>query len=215
MKFLRFTLLTEGSSDQALIPHLLWLLKQNGVTLPILHEWANDGLSRLREKPQNLAERIDRSVELYPCDLLFVHRDADREGLEKREDEINEALTKTKVKGFVPICVIPVRMTEAWMLFDESAIKRASGNPNGRENLVLPKIKTVEAEPDPKKILHDLLKKASERTGRRLQNFHVGHHSLLVSENIQDFSLLRQLPAFVKLEHNIIEALKLIDALDK
>jgi len=35
MKSLNFTFVTEGSSDEALIPHLRWLLQQNGVETPI------------------------------------------------------------------------------------------------------------------------------------------------------------------------------------
>ena len=208
MKFLRFTLLTDGSSDKSLISHLTWLLEQNDLTLPIVSQWANEGLSRLREKPADLSERIQRSVELYPCELLFIHRDAERETYKERKHEINQALSRISNKEFIPLCVIPVRMTEAWMLFDIPAIKRASGNPNGKEDLALPKLKNIEVEPDPKKILYDALRKASERTGRRLHNFNVRQQALLVAEYIEDFSPLRELPAFALLESEIQETLK-------
>lgn len=215
MKFLRFTLLTDGSSDKSLISHLTWLLEQNGVNLPIDFQWANEGLSRLREKPADLSERIQRSVELYPCELLFIHRDAERETYEERKDEIKQALNRISNKEFTSICVIPVKMTEAWMLFDIPAIRRASGNPNGTESLSLPKLKNIEVEPDPKTLLHNLLRAASARTGRRLHNFKARHHALLVAENIEDFSQLRNLSAFALLEAEIQKALKQLNLIDE
>ena len=118
MNFFRFTLLSDGSSDKALIPHLTWLLRQNGLNQSIVPEWAD--LSRLREKPKTLTERIERSIELYPCDLLFIHRDAEREDPNNRRQEIATALAESSKESEIPyICVIPIRMQEAWLLFDK------------------------------------------------------------------------------------------------
>ena len=140
MNLFRFTLLSDGSSDKALIPHLTWLLRQNGLVQLIDSEWAD--LSRVvRKKPKNLTEKIERSIELYPCDLLFIHRDAEKENPDNRREEIVNALSQLTANLKIPfICVIPVRMHEAWLLFDESAIRRASGNPNGRIEIRLPKL---------------------------------------------------------------------------
>jgi len=46
--------------------------------------------------------------------------------ISNRVREIREAVTHPHV------ALVPVRMTEAWFLHDEEAIRRASGNPNGR-----------------------------------------------------------------------------------
>ena len=55
------------------------------------------------------------------------------------------------------ICVIPVRMTEAWLLIDEKAIRIAAGNRNGTEILEIPKLHELESLPDPKKLLYELI----------------------------------------------------------
>src|SRR6185295_11421789 len=138
MSELRFTLLSDGPSDRALIPILTWLLQEHTFDRAIQSEWAD--LRRLPEKPRSLAERIVRSVELFPCDLLSVHRDAERETLENRVTEIRRAVHEATNAGIVvpAICVVPVRMQEAWLLFDELAIRRSSGNPNGSEVLEIP-----------------------------------------------------------------------------
>ncbi len=76
MRELRFTLVADGSSDRALLPIFIWLLREHFGRIPIQPEFAD--LRRLPNPPRELFERIAKSVELYPCDLLFVHRDAER-----------------------------------------------------------------------------------------------------------------------------------------
>lgn len=155
----------------------------------------------------NLRERLAKAIRDYPCDVLFVHRDSEREPREKRLAEIREAVAGTEVLAFIP--VVPVRMTEAWLLIDESAIRRAAGNPNGGITLPLPKVAQLEAVADPKKVLRECLIQASEKVGRRLQQFErdLPERAQRVSELITDFSPLRQLPAFRELEHDAREVL--------
>jgi hypothetical protein len=123
-----------------------------------------------------------------------------------RRSEIEQALDLLEQERRPPaICVVPVRMTEAWFLFDRAAIRRAAGNPNGRMDLDVPELRRCEALPDPKSVLRDLLVRASGLSGRRLRSFQ--SHNLLarVSEVVQDFSPLRALSAFQKLEEDIIQ----------
>lgn len=63
--------------------------------------------------------------------------------------------------------VIPVRMTEAWLLLDEPAIRTVAGNPAGRASLTLPKHHEAERLPDPKSVLRQALLDAANVTGRR------------------------------------------------
>ncbi|MGH9764618.1 MAG: hypothetical protein ACREDR_41175 [Blastocatellia bacterium] len=126
MTEIRYTLVADGSSDRALIPILNWLLLQYHPGIPIQAEWAD--LRRLAARPRGLSERIRQSIDLYPCDILFVHRDAERETRESRVAEINTAIQD--IRGLPDsIRVVPVRMQEAWLLFDEPAIRSAAGNP--------------------------------------------------------------------------------------
>lgn len=202
MKELRYTLLSDGTSDKALLPLLTWLLQEHLVECAIQSAWAD--LRRLPKPPTKLLPRIINSLELYPCDLLFVHRDAERETREKRVAEIQAAMKQAGESAFVPaVCVVPVRMQEAWLLFDEIAIRKASGNPNGKQLLQLPAINRIELLPDPKNILHDLLRQASGLTGRRLKDFPVRERAQRVAELIDNFSPLRALPAFIALEAEI------------
>ena len=198
---LRYTLVADGSSDRSLVPILTWLLRGSCGLQPIQGEFSD--LRRLPNPPKSLAERIDRSVELFPCDLLFVHRDAERATVEHRAAEVGRAVRKTKVATGPVVCVVPVRMQEAWLLIDEAALRHAAGNPNGREPLNLPSVETLEALPDPKEILHDLLRRASGLRGRRLASFNERLSGHRVAELIEDFRPLYWLTAFQRLAADV------------
>lgn len=208
MKEIRYTLLSDGPADKALIPILTWLLRQHLGGYAIQPEWAD--LWRLPVKPRSLPERMIRSIELYPCDILFVHRDAEKESHGARLAEIHNALEEAVRLIELPpiICVVPVRMHEAWLLFDEAAIRRASGNPNGKQSLHLPQLRRVESLPDPKKALYELLRLASGRKGRHLEQFSVSRGARQVSDFIDDFAPLRTLSAFVALETDVQNLIK-------
>ena len=208
MKELRYTLLSDGSSDRALIPLLTWLLRTHRVECAIHPRWAD--LRRVPKPPKKLSERISLSLALYPCDLLFIHRDAEKEPHEVRVAEIKKAISEALKSVRVPpaVCVVPVRMQEAWLLFDEAALRRAAGNPHGRRLLHLPASAKVEQLPDPKSILHELLREASELTGRRLKDFPVRERAQRVAGLIDDFAPLRTLTAFKALEAEIEQVLK-------
>ena len=204
MQELRFTLVADGSSDIALLPILVWLLRRHFGSIPIQPEFAD--LRRLQNPPNELFERIAKSIELYPCDLLFVHRDAERESIEKRVREIRESVEQCAIETPPVVCVVPVRMQEAWLLIDESALRKAAGNPQGRQPLNVPDRNKLEDLPDPKQRLHDLLHQASGLRGPRLKRFirDVGSYVHRVAEQIDDFSLLRELTAFRKVEDQVV-----------
>jgi hypothetical protein len=207
MKELRFTLVTDGSSDVVLLPILTWLLRSNGVVMALQPVWADLRHANLPRRT-NLTDKIHAALDLFPCDLLFVHRDAEREPRALRVTEIQRALDRLPVDRPQPkaVCVVPVRMQEAWLLFDETAIKFAAGNGAFRGNLDLPPLRELETLPDPKKVLHDCLRRASGLTGRRLRAFPVGQRARRVADLIDDFAPLRALSAFCVLESDMRDA---------
>jgi Domain of unknown function (DUF4276) len=197
-----YTLLSDGSSDRALIPIINWLLKTHLSECAIQSQWAD--LRRLDKSLRDTFEkRIQMSVDLYPCDLLFIHRDAEKEPHQYRVNEIQRAISQLPDRIPPIVCVVPVRMTEAWLLFDISALRKAASNPNGKVSLSLPSLKKIEDEPDPKRILNGLLREASELSSQRLKKFSESDRVHRLSELIIDFSPLRKLPSFLALESEI------------
>ncbi len=203
----RYTLVTDGSSDRILLPILDWLWREV-YRVGAKGEWFDP---RPFGPPSlSLQDRIRRAIDLYPCDTLFVHRDAESDTPEERYEEISQAIEAIRevVMDIPHVCVVPVRMTEAWLLFDESAIRRAAGNPNGKMILDLPLLPATEQCPNPKNLIFDAIQKASGLNKRRLKKLNVRECRARLAELIRDYSPLRQLPAFSRLEQDLGEIAK-------
>lgn len=204
MKEIRFTLVADGPSDRALVPVLKWLLRRHASHAGADGDWAD--VRPHVSGGASLSDKIRVAIELEAPDLVFVHRDAENQSPGLRRDEINAALSALSSRR-PAVCVVPVRMTEAWLLFHEAAIRRAADNPNGRTVLQLPGLDRVELEPNPKNFLHNALKEASEMKGRRRRGFRIEDRTFRVANLIDDYSPLRQLSAFRELERELVSVL--------
>lgn len=182
----------DGSSDRALQYPIEWLLKHHNFKGQLDWSFAV-GQAKLLTEASALEARVLRAIALNQPDLVFVHRDAESDPLAERLAEIETKLQNIDSRR---ISVVPVTMLESWLLFDEMAIRRASGNPNATVRLDLPKLSRIESTKDPKRLLKEALKAASGLKGKRLQKFHPLKKRHLVAEEIADFSPLLQLPAF-------------------
>ena len=197
---LRVTLITDGTSDVVLVPILQWLMRQ---LTPEDFEirWAD--LRELGERPRTLTQRLTVASEQYPCKLLFVHRDAEGQDPRSRYEEIQTA----NLTGFNHVCVVPVRMQEAWLLHNESALREAASRPSGTEDLSLPPSHRWEGLPDPKKVLYEALRTANGAKGKRARRFKPGRAAHRLADLIADWSPLRTLAAFARLEADTRTAL--------
>ena len=154
----RCLLVCEGSSDTALASHVQRLFIGYGCPQSEFTTAASG--RQLVDKIRNGLGSVNR------YSLLFVHRDADRNGSNARYGEISRAVEEARYSG--PwVGIVPVRMTEAWLLLDEVAIRNAVGNPNGRTRLDLPSAAEAERMADPKSALRSALLTAGEVEGRR------------------------------------------------
>ncbi len=98
-------------------------------------------------------------------DVLVLHRDADTPGVDLRRAELVEACEAVGVTcPLVPI--VPVRMTEAWLLLDPQAITVVAGDPRGglrRPSRSLERSRLT----DPQRLLQESLLTAADAAGRR------------------------------------------------
>ncbi len=116
---LQATLVADGASDAVLVPILRWLMQQL-TAQEVEIRWAD--LRVLARQPRDLTERLAAAVRLHPCRLLFVHRDAENQDPDRRYVEIGAA-NRTDCRH---VCIVPVRMQEAWLLHDEAALRQAA-----------------------------------------------------------------------------------------
>ena len=182
------TLLADGRSDRALEPIIRLALDEHWPGPYRLQTAGGLGVGH------RLQDRLPVAIQKYPCDLLMVHRDA--EGLDPgaRGVEVLQALEDCAV-ALPSVALIPVRMTEAWLLADEGAIRRAVGNPHGRTPLELPAHREIEAI-GAKDVLFRALELASELGARRRHKFDPHQFRHRVADNLDSLVPLRQSPSF-------------------
>jgi hypothetical protein len=154
----------EGSSDAPLAAIVESLFLERGFIVRL----SAPDFGRLERTPKDVRSRISAGLALLGdgADVVVVHRDADGIGPNARRTEIETAVQEVG-QEFALVPVIPIRMTEAWLLLDEPAIRQVAGNPNGRMTLGLPTLREVERIADPKTYLRDCLLTASGAAGRR------------------------------------------------
>lgn len=201
MNELKYTLISDGSSDCTLLSIIKWTFDTNYPQLPTKGCWADFRGRNVNSIPQ----KLKLAQQLYPFDILFYHRDAEScniQILEQRTQEIHTGINNIDLVRKT-VCMIPIKMMETWLLFDSEAIKKASGNRNYKQNISLPAINKLETVKQPKDELHHLLKEISGLKGRNLDKFnpHAAIHR--VAEYINDFSPLRQLASFQRFEKEL------------
>jgi hypothetical protein len=177
-----------------------WLIGSNFPDLNVMGSLATN----LPRSTDGLRGKVRNAAHYYPCDVLLVHRDAENRPPAERVAEIDAAMIGLPVP-FVPI--VPVRMTEAWLLISEHAVRRAAGNPNGTIPLNLPSRDAAEGHPDPKQALFEALASASELGARRRATLNLPAMRRRVAEYIQDFSRLRHFQTFTEFDNRLNTAI--------
>lgn len=211
----QFLLICEGSSDGALVPHIQRLLIEHGATQAPGASFHSR--TPLTNSGTPLTNKVRQGLKLSVLpDLLFVHRDADHHrdthaaGATKRYEEIATAVQSASHGGRY-VGIVPVRMTEAWLLLNEDEIRRVAGNPGGRDDLGLPTVQKVEKIADPKNLLKEVLLRAgSPKSPRRKKTFRkkFGEHRRQLIENLPVGGLLEHLDSWAQFRGDTIAALQ-------
>ena len=179
---LAYAVVADGGTDRLLVPIIQWAVHRLDPGVEILEP-------EFRKRKGSITDflRAYRTGAM----LIFVHRDSEGLALEERLQEFDTV----DRQDVVP--VVPVRMSESWILFDGSAIAQAAGSTSAR--VPAPGIVQIENIPDPKDRLDELLfQAAGSPVGRRGRNFKrsIVQRRVSVAEYISDYRPLENLPAF-------------------
>lgn len=120
--------LADGPSDLALASQLAAMCADLGWEAEVtpVDPRLISAPTRSIEDRLRYVQSLDVSV-----DVVFIHRDAENMSPDARHREVIEGFSSFGLAaGIVP--VVPVRMTEAWLLLDGAEIRRIAGRPNGR-----------------------------------------------------------------------------------
>ncbi|MFC9475943.1 hypothetical protein ACFTS5_27480 [Nocardia sp. NPDC056952] len=199
----------EGSSDQPLAAIVERLFIEHDINLRL----SNPDFGLLPKVGKDVGSTVGAGLRLFggSVDLVAVHRDADNAGAMSRRLEIEKAIEANRYNG-ITLPVVPVRMTEAWLLLDEAAIRRVAGVPNGKVKLGLPRHNRVESDPDPKQTLRRCLLEASECTGRRREMVakRFSHHRRQLLELLDVEGPVRELTSWGQLLDDVERSARIL-----
>lgn len=156
---------------------------------------------RRASREERIAAAIERSW--GECTLFVVHGDGAGTPDLARERQVEPGLSRARLlhPGLAAAGCVPVRETEAWMLADEDAFRRAFEIERAPE---LPR--DPEAELDPKKTLEKTIRDLGAPMRRRGAQ---DYYALLGAE--VDPEALRRLPAFRRFEADLRAAIAQLD----
>jgi hypothetical protein len=216
MEELRIALYAEGTTDEQFLPSILQrtceklIAKNNQKAVNILDP-------RVIPKHRNITNR-DESILQAARDashfhILVVHADADyhtqERALKERFQPGHELVKRSNervCKYLVP--VVPVYMTEAWLLIDNEALRSVIGTKMKAHELGLAtKARQIEADSNPKQTLKNIVQKAYAHRSRRHQEVDLSIIYRSLGRVIR-LEQLENLKAYNQFVHALTETLK-------
>ena len=204
-------LYTEGETDQRFLLNLIPRILEQII------EERNCSLDIFPLFPIKVPKIGDRAKEIKIAaqnadgyNILIVHSDAD--------DETDERAFYERIKpGFdlvknsdEPLCknlvaVIPIQMTEAWLLADKDTFREELGTNKTFQELGLTfSLKHTEKISNPKSKIQDIMRIAFKNVPRRKVSIGSLYSPLGQKVNLK---VLEKLPSYLKFKNNLLEAL--------
>jgi len=219
MRYLGLALFAEGPTDHAflrpllrrLCEHLCLALGKEPMEISEVLELH----SLVKAKEADRATRIQKAAERSEgaWTVLFIHADGSGDADTARRTQIEpgcELIANIiKVSTGRTVAVVPVRETEAWSIADGDALRIVFGSKKSNAELGVPtRPQDVEAVLDPKQTLRAAYNTVlGWRRGRRRRKV----SSMLepLGEQVS-FDVLARVPAFLRLQQDLVEALSFL-----
>ena len=204
----------EGRTDARLLESIIKRSFEN-ISLECNKELEISNVCHIEVKKNNFVDDVlsaaREGVIQYGIMILCVHADADK--------PTDDWVMKTKIKPLLEkiqtcndnackliVPVIPVRMSEAWMLADTILFKKELRTKINDDELGINK--HPESIADPKRVIEDAIRVARKDVPKRKWNqFGIGELYESIGDNIS-LESLRQLTSFRKFEDHVRNAFK-------
>ncbi len=161
---LLLALYAEGPSDTRFLPIII---QRTARSITGQHRSIDVLDLTIISKKQGACEEciLHAARDAYGCHALIVHSDADdKTSVRAHKERIQPGFDLVlKFKSSEEVCehlipLIPVQMTEAWMLADGEALLDVIGANRGPQDLRLPKASEVERDANPKRTLNEIVR---------------------------------------------------------
>lgn len=208
----------EGPTDEQFLPLIIQrtvqqiLIERGRTTVDILEPILLRHLIDRKKYPSQAERLLQAGHRAAGYHALIIHADADHPTSERAmRERIQPGLrliqqTRERVCEYL-IPLIPVQMTEAWLLADPEALRTVIGTQVATQKLGLPeRIHQVESDPDPKETLRQVVQNALADQPRRRRRLNLGSLYEPLARQIR-LERLWQVPAYQQFVHHLTEAL--------
>jgi len=145
--------------------------------------------------------------------ILIIHADADdKTDAQAFKERINpgfQSVQSDKTEAFCKnlVAIVPVQMTEAWMLADKQTLKEELGTQKTFSELGLTfPLKQVEKIADPKSKIQEIIRIAFKDLPARRRRVNIGSLYSPLGQQV-NLGILEQLPSYLKFTENLTNAL--------
>ena len=216
MTALVLALYAEGRTDERFLPIIIQrtaediLLRRGRRTIDVLEPTPINGDidHQVERRKDRIVEAARRALGFH---VLIVHADADHPTPERALNErimpgiLAAARKDNTCRLLVPL--VPVRMTEAWMLADPQALSQVIGTNLTAQDLGLPeRPHQVESEPQPRQRLREATCRARAQYPRRRRRLDLGELYEPLARQIR-LERLRGVPAYQRFVTDLTKAL--------
>lgn len=158
---------------------------------------------------------IRKGVEEFGMMALAMHSDSDKDSYEERFRHkftpVFESLKDHPAGCDILIPIIPVRMTEAWMLADKELFKEEIGSDDTDAELGLDK--RPEAITDPKMLIENDLRMLAQKRSRKYDSVAISELYDILGSKVS-VGKLSSLPSFIKFLDSVRDALTVLGYLN-
>ncbi len=211
---------TEGSTDQRFLkPIILKVFEDVAFECAGTIEVFDPIFIKCPPKDSFVESIISVSIDAYESgiNVLCVHVDADSNNddhvtefkIEPAQKGVNQLGGQTNCKNLVPI--IPIHMSEAWMLADKELLKNEIGT--YMSNSALGINRHPESIANPKKTIEEALNIAQAHLPKRRNKITIGDLYQPIGQKLK-IEQLERLQSFKKFKSSVIESLKTLNYLN-
>jgi hypothetical protein len=219
MNILTIGFTTEGTTDQRFLGNIIRKTFEE-LAINCIGQIEVYEPQHILIKEETFVQNIVEASKMIPwANVLCIHTDSDnnRDNI-AFNNKINPSLVavnsivEKSCKNIVPI--VPVHMTEAWMLADRELFKKIIFSSKTLQELNLPiRYNQIELLDDPKMTIENAIRIAFSEFPRRRKKINISELYVPISQRI-DLTILSNLPSYRKFKESAIQALRFLNYME-
>jgi Domain of unknown function (DUF4276) len=202
----------EGTTDERFLANIILRTFEDVLIEAKSEIEIHDPVYIYKEGPNAIAKIVNAAEQAEGFHVLCIHVDADYENDNRAfEERINSGFNAVEASNNAIcknlIAIVPIQMTEAWMLSDIDVFKDEIGTEKSNLELGLPvRVNHIERISDPKETINNAIRIAFANYSSRRNVPRIGEIYIPLSQKIK-MDNLKNLPSFLKFREAVKQSL--------